>query len=110
MKKEVEDKPLAELEIRKTKTIVTRTVPCRVADYLIRSDLRVEWRQQHGSPHLKSSDLVFVSPKTDLLIAKRRILRVGRLSGICSLRISPTITPFFPLEVHSLPISCRKGE
>ena len=67
LKKEVEDKPVAVLEIRKTKTKVPRTVPCRVADYLIRwRDFCVEWRQQNGYPPLKPSDLVFVNPKTDM--------------------------------------------
>lgn len=65
LKKEVEDKPVAVLEIRKTKTKVPRTVPCRVADYLIRwRDFCVEWRQQNGYPPLKPSDLVFVNPNT----------------------------------------------
>ena len=46
LKKEVEDEPIAVLDIRKTKTKVPREVPCRTAKYLERwKEFVLEWRR-----------------------------------------------------------------
>jgi len=64
-KKEVEDKPVAILDIRRTKTGVPREVPCLVATHLIRwSEFVDQWRKDNGYPPKKASDLVFVNPAT----------------------------------------------
>jgi len=64
-KKEVEDKPVAILDIRRTKTGVPREVPCLVATHLIRwSEFVDQWRKENGYPPKKASDLVFVNPAT----------------------------------------------
>ena len=65
-KKEVEDKPISLVHIRKTKTKVPREVPCRAAEYLERwRDFAVQWRKDNGYPPLKGSDLIFANPKTN---------------------------------------------
>ena len=64
-KKEVEDKPVAILDIRRTKTGVPREVPCLVATHLIRwSEFVDQWRKDNGYPPKNASDLVFVNPAT----------------------------------------------
>ena len=67
LKKEVEDDPIALLNIRKTKTKVSREVPCRAAKYLERwREFVLDWRKQNGYEPPKGSDLVFANPKTNL--------------------------------------------
>ena len=64
-KKEIEDKPVAILDIRRTKTGVPREVPCLVATHLIRwSEFVDQWRKDNGYPPKKATDLVFVNPST----------------------------------------------
>jgi hypothetical protein len=63
--KEIEDKPVSILDIRKTKTGVPREVPCLAATHLIRWKKFVDdWRSQNGFPPVQSTDLVFVNPGT----------------------------------------------
>ena len=65
LKKEIEDKPIAFLEIRKTKTGVPRTVPCRSATYLERWwEFTTKWREENGYEQPKADELVFANPKT----------------------------------------------
>ena len=66
LKKEVEDDPIALLNIRKTKTKIPREVPCRAAKYLERwREFVLDWRKKNGYEPPKGSDLVF-NPKTNL--------------------------------------------
>lgn len=67
LKKEVEDDPIAVLDIRKTKTKVPREVPCRTAKYLERwKEFVLEWRKDNGYAPPQGADLVFANPKTNL--------------------------------------------
>ena len=66
LKKEVDDDPIAVLDIRKTKTKVPREVPCRTAKYLERwKEFVLQWREDNGYPPPQGTDLVFANPKTN---------------------------------------------
>lgn len=66
LNKEVEDDPIAVLDIRKTKTGVPREVPCRTAVFLERwKDFVLEWRKENGYEPPQETDLVFANPKTN---------------------------------------------
>nr|WP_137006754.1 hypothetical protein [Synechococcus sp. UW106] len=59
LKKDVEDEPIAILDIRKTKTKVPREVPCRTAKFLERwKQFVLQWREENGLPAPDGSDLV----------------------------------------------------
>ena len=64
LKKDIEDKPIAVLEIRKTKTGVPRNVQCYSALYLERwCEFTTKWRDENGYEQPKEDELVFVNPK-----------------------------------------------